>query len=61
MCFLVYIETIHLISQKPHAKRTKDPRFKGIALICNGLRFHKTENDRFRPISGGVFRTQRVK
>ena len=28
------------------------------ALICNALCFNKTENDRFGPISGGVFGTQ---
>ena len=30
------------------------------ALICKVLCFHKTENDRFGPISGGVFLTQRL-
>ena len=32
---------------EPDAKTTKDPRFKGMALICNQLCFHKTENNRF--------------
>jgi len=29
-------------------------------LICNGLCFDKTENDRFGPNSGGVFLTQKT-
>ena len=43
---------------KPHV--AKDPRFNGMALICNELCFGKTEINRFGPNSGGVFLTQRI-
>jgi len=54
-CCITEIKIVFSNSWDSKDQKTKDPRFNGMALICNALCFHKTEIDRFFTKFRGCF------